>query len=142
MAEAPGEKIFPATPHKRKEARKKGQVARSPDLSGALVLLALVLVLRWALTSGAAINQLLGDFQTAFQFDPHADGAFTLSSARHLQLIVMLWGAKLLAPILLLAVILGLGVNIGQVGFTISGHALAPDWNRISPATGIKRIFS
>jgi flagellar biosynthetic protein FlhB len=142
MAEAPGEKIFPATPHKRKEARKKGQVARSADLSGALVLVAIVLVLRWALTSGAAIEQLIGDFQTAFHFDPHADGGFTLSSARHLELMVLLWGGKLLAPILLMGVLLGLGANIGQVGFVISGHALIPDWTRVSPATGLKRIFS
>src|SRR5579872_3140920 len=98
MAEAPGEKIFPATPHKRREARKKGQVARSVDLSGALVLLALVLLLRWALTSGAALEQLIGDFQTAFHFDPHADGGFNISSARHWELTMILWGAKLLAP--------------------------------------------
>ncbi|HEX5322375.1 MAG TPA: flagellar biosynthesis protein FlhB [Capsulimonadaceae bacterium] len=142
MSEAPGEKIFPATPHKRREARKKGQVARSPDLSGALVLLALVLVLRWALTSGTLVNQLIGDFQTAFHFDPRADGGFTISSARQWQLFVMIWTAKLLAPVFLVSILLGLGANISQVGFVISGHSLVPDWTRVSPATGLKRILS
>src|SRR5579863_2875063 len=106
MAEAPGEKIFPATPHKRREARKKGQVARSVELSGALVLLALVLLLRWALTSGAALTQLVGDFQTAFRFDPHADGGFTLASAHQWELTAILWGAKLIAPALFVGVVL------------------------------------
>src|SRR3954469_14783314 len=34
-----GEKTEKATPKRRQEARKKGQVAKSPDLNGAVVLL-------------------------------------------------------------------------------------------------------
>lgn len=142
MPEAPGEKIFPATPHKRREARKKGQVARSPDLSAALVLLALVLAIRWALGSGLAIQDLIGDVQTALRFDPHADGGFTLSAARHWQLLATLWGARLLIPLLILGALLGLLANIGQVGFAVSPQALAPDWERVNIANGLKRILS
>jgi FlhB HrpN YscU SpaS Family len=35
-----GDKTEKATPKRREEARKKGQVAKSPDLNGAVVLLA------------------------------------------------------------------------------------------------------
>lgn len=142
MPEAPGEKIFPATPHKRKEARKKGQVARSPDLSGAVVLLAVVVALRWALGSGVAAQELIGDFQTAFRFNPHADGGFTLAAARHWQLLATLWGAKLLIPFLIVAAMLGLLANIGQVGFAVSAEALAPNWERVNIASGFKRMLS
>src|SRR3954452_22760971 len=39
MAQGGGEKTEKATPKRREEARKKGQVAKSPDLNGAIVLL-------------------------------------------------------------------------------------------------------
>src|SRR4051812_50081446 len=39
MAQGGGEKTEKATPKRREEARKKGQVAKSPDLNGAVVLL-------------------------------------------------------------------------------------------------------
>src|ERR671925_2299268 len=42
---AGGDKTERATPKKRDEARKKGQVARSMDLNGAVVLLAALLAL-------------------------------------------------------------------------------------------------
>ena len=41
-----GEKTEKATPKRKEEARKKGQVARSADLNGAVVLLAGLLVLK------------------------------------------------------------------------------------------------
>ena len=40
MSAGAGEKTEDATPKKREEARKKGQVARSVDLHGAIVLMA------------------------------------------------------------------------------------------------------
>lgn len=41
-----GDRTEEATPRKLQEARKKGRVARSPDLSAALILLGAVLVLQ------------------------------------------------------------------------------------------------
>src|SRR5688572_17214110 len=45
MAEHAGDKSFEATPHRRQEAREKGQVAYSQDLGSAALLLAGVLLL-------------------------------------------------------------------------------------------------
>ena len=42
---ATDEKTEPATPHRKQEARKKGQVAKSNDLNSALVLIAVIVVL-------------------------------------------------------------------------------------------------
>src|SRR6266550_4293461 len=53
-----GDKTEKATPKKRDEARKKGQVARSADLSGALVMLVGVLGVA---AMGAGIAARLGD---------------------------------------------------------------------------------
>ena len=37
----------PATPRRREEARKRGQVARSPELTAAILLLAILLFFRF-----------------------------------------------------------------------------------------------
>ena len=52
------------------------------------------------------------------------------------------WEAKIVLPVLLLAVALGLISGVGQVGFAVTPEALAPQWNRVNPATGLKRLLS
>ena len=53
-----GEKTEKATPKKRKEAREKGQVARSTDLQGAVVLMAGIVALG---SAGPGLVQRMGD---------------------------------------------------------------------------------
>jgi len=134
------EKSFPATPRRRQEARKKGQVARSAEFGAALTLLAVVLVLH-ALLPGSAGLSLMGDLQAAFRFNPHETN-LTFSTVQQWQIQGLEWGAKILGPVALLAVALGLASGIGQVGFAVTPEALAPQWNRINPAQGFKRLLS
>jgi flagellar biosynthesis protein FlhB len=139
--ESAGEKIFPATAHRRMEARKKGTVARSMDMSGALVLLSLMIALHQALTSGLAFASIQGDIYQAFVFNPHPFG-FTLTTFRHWQLTAALWMLRTVGPILAVAFVVGLAANIAQVGLVVSIEAAAPDWNRVNPAKGFERMFS
>ena len=57
-----GDKKHDASPHRRQQAREKGQVARSQDMGSALVLLLAVLALRWF---GPQIAQTVGILQRA-----------------------------------------------------------------------------
>ena len=50
------EKSFPATPKRRADARKKGQVARSPELGAAATLLAVILMLHALLPGDAGLS--------------------------------------------------------------------------------------
>ena len=52
-----GEKTEKATPKKRKEAREKGQVARSTDLQGAVVLMAGIIAIG---SAGPGLVQRMG----------------------------------------------------------------------------------
>jgi flagellar biosynthetic protein FlhB len=54
----------------------------------------------------------------------------------------VIWGVTLAGPGLLLAGTVGLVSGIAQVGFFFSTEALAPKFEKINPATGIKRLFS
>ena len=136
-----GEKIFPATQHKRDEARKHGSVAKSMDLTGALVFLSLMIAIRVALTSGAVPGICTTDLNEAFNFDPHPF-AFGFNTLRFWQIKGDLWFAQTALPILGVAFFVGLAVNIAQVGLVISLEAAAPDWDRINPMRGFERMFS
>src|SRR4029434_9300973 len=47
MAEDTGDKTEAPTPRRRQEAREQGNVARSPDLVAAVLLLSIMLMLNW-----------------------------------------------------------------------------------------------
>ncbi len=124
------ERTEQATPRKRQEARRKGQVARSAEVNAACVFLAFVLVLplvlRW---SG---ERLLLTVQHGLM----AAGSLRPSEA-------VLWSAlALLTPIVGLALLTAVATNLIQVGFTLSAYPLQPDLNRIDPIKGFQRLFS
>jgi flagellar biosynthetic protein FlhB len=139
--EAGGEKVFPATPRKRREARKKGQVARSPDLSAAFVLLAMVIALRFALTNGVMFESLKEMLLSAFSFDPRPHG-FDMNSVRALQIMVAESAGRIMAPALLSALVLAVVANVMQVGIYFTPELLLPDFTRLNPMNGVKRTFS
>ncbi len=134
------EKSFPATAKRRADARKKGQVARSGEFGGAATLLAVVAALHLLLPGDAGLS-LIRDLQSAFQFNPH-QAAFTFETVHEWQIRGLLWAGKILLPVALLALVLALVSGIGQVGFAVTPEALHPKWERLNPATGIKRLLS
>ena len=133
------EKSFPATPKRREEARKKGQVARSPELGAAATLLALIVTLH-ALLPGDAGLSLMRDVQSALRFSGH--DTLTFGDTLRWQMTGLTWAGRLLLPAMLLALTLALAAGVGQVGFAVTPEALAPQWERVNPASGFKRLFS
>jgi flagellar biosynthetic protein FlhB len=127
-----------ATPKKRSEARKKGQVARSQDLSSTTGLLAafgalvvggphMMSQLESVVTRGLA---QAGDTQLAT-----AAGLASLST----------WAlgafASALAPVVISALLAGLIANIAQVRFKVTLAALQPSFQKLNPGSGLKRLF-
>ncbi len=138
MAESAGEKSFEATPHRRQEAREKGQVAYSQDLGSAVMLLLAVFLLM--MFGGAAIRFTAVLMQNRLGEVPNL-------AARHedfvqdwVWLTVQL--AIVLLPILGLLMLGGILSSVFQVGFLWLPDRVAPDLSRLSPLGGLKRIFS
>ncbi|NLW07572.1 MAG: flagellar biosynthesis protein FlhB, partial [Clostridia bacterium] len=132
------EKTEEATPHRLQEVRRKGQVARSNDLSTALVLLAGVLFLYWRRQEFMfAITGLLTSFLQV-NWQQELDAGTFISLAAYL--IVEM--AALLLPLVALAVLVGLVANFAQTGFIFSLHPLTPRLENINPLNGFKRILS
>jgi flagellar biosynthetic protein FlhB len=122
----------------RQRAREKGQVARSTDLSGAVVLvaglLALSLMAPKIINSGAAtFREILGDAGHAGQETTAAGLKGLMSSA--LSTITLA-----VAPIAGTCMVAGVLASVAQVGFKPSTHALKPDFKRINPVTGFRNL--
>jgi flagellar biosynthetic protein FlhB len=134
------DKSFPATQRRREQARKEGNVARSPEFGAAATLLAMVVALHAALPGSVGMS-LLDDFHVAFRFNVD-ELNFNIGTAHTWQVQVLYWAGRIIIPALVLAVVLGVAVNIGQVGFHVTPEALSPKWDRINPLSGFKRLFS
>lgn len=132
------EKTEKATPYKKREARKKGQVAKSPEVASAFTLL---LSFAFFMIGGKSfIEGCLNIFSISFQEYMHWD----LSSSS-LQLIFeqLLWeGAKLLAPLFVVIVAAGVIGNLAQIGFMLNAQGLKMNLGKINPLEGAKNIFS
>jgi flagellar biosynthetic protein FlhB len=138
MAEQDSDRSEQATPHRLEEARKKGSVARSVDVTALAILSALVLVIQatgWdALRVTAQLQRrILGHIGRS---DWTPDGAAAWMGDL---LVAML---SVLAPLFLALVVIAILANVAQTGPVFTFHPLKPDFDRLNPASGFKRVFS
>jgi len=134
------EKTEKATPKKRRESRKKGQVVRSQDLSSALLLLGIFGTLK--VCGGfcvSVLEDLIAKFLTNFSV---ASEPLTITSISKLFLEAVVSLALASAPILLASVIVATLASYLQVGFLSTTETLTPKLEKINPIAGFKRLFS
>lgn len=127
-----------ATPRRREQARRRGQVPRSTDLTSALALLASAFFLPWyAAWAGRSLWTYL---QRSFGEPLPRD----LSPERVLELtwISGTTFLQLTLPILALFLFVGMGATLAQAGVVFAPEVLKPDLRRIDPFAGFGRLFS
>lgn len=138
MADDLGERSEEATPKKRQEAREEGKVAKSSDLSAAMVLGAGTLILAatvgWMLTAG-------GRMVAMFLAGEFPDDAMDAGNAPAALAGAFSQGAILAAPLAGLLWIAAASASLVQVGWLVAPKALAPQLGRINPLKGFQRIF-
>ena len=138
MAESDAERTEKATPKRLEEARKKGQVPRSTELSTAAVCIAAAIAI-YSMGSMAAgqFADLMHDSLNLSPATSMAEGAIwpalMNSGARALWIVLPILGATFFAA---------LAAPIAIGGWNFSAQALMPQFARLNPATGIGRIFS
>ena len=133
------EKTEKATPKRRGEARKKGQVAKSADLGGGAVVFAGLIALSWA--APAAITTIAGSMRDAFTHIAHSGDITTSAGLQNLVMTVLGTLVSTVGPIAGVCVGVGVIANIAQVGFRPSLTAIKPEFKRINPASGAKNLF-
>lgn len=134
------EKTEKATPKKREDARKKGQVLKSRELTSALLLLSSTVSVKllWEYEKNYILSFTSTVMQdTVFWFDPEN----TQHTYRFMGQMLLTLGTCI-APILAVLFVIALITNYMQVGFLFSAEALQMKFSRMSPIEGFKRMFS
>ena len=124
------------TPKKLRDARKKGQIAKSKELSSAVVIVALLL---WLSFSGEYYLNLLNELmdfpawlgQTSFDkaFDDMVGKAFSIA-------------VQMLLPVLGIAFLCAFISEVAQVGVLFTGETVKPDLKKLNPGKAIKQMVS
>ncbi len=132
------ERNYPATPRRLEQARERGQVARSRELTTAAVVGAGAVAL--SLLGPALSRHCLQLFRDGLALD--RDAAF--ADGRMVVALSSLAGAALtaLTPLLAFILIASLAAPLLLSGWVFSTQALVPDFKRLNPLTGFSNIVS
>ncbi|WP_240375327.1 flagellar biosynthesis protein FlhB [Bacillus piscicola] len=132
------EKTEKATPKKRQDTRKKGQVPKSNDVNTALLLLAVFLFLFFY--GGTFFHFIIGMMRQVFteyvQWDINEETIPVIFNELTAET------AFVVIPVMLVALIVGAGASMLQVGFMFTPEAINFKLEKINPLSGVKRIFS
>ena len=130
-----GEKTEKATPKRRKEARKEGQVARTQDLGGWATVLILGLVLPTLLGKelGAARRLMLGSLASVDDATPATALTLLGEAARHVFWTLLLLGSMVM--------VVGVVSALAQGGFALATKQVKPSASKLNPIKGAKRLF-
>lgn len=134
------------TAKKLSDTRNKGQVAKSQELSHAVSLLALFILLR------ITVSWLGQNFEDVFHFtwnripdvllNAGMEGGLTSYNIQSVFTFIMLRILLITAPFLIAGVAVAMLINVLQFGFKVVTEPLKPKLDKFNPVNGVKRMFS
>lgn len=127
------------TPKHRKRAREKGQVARSPDLGGSVVVVAGLFAI--SLMGPRIVDAGASMFRIAFGQIAQPNHATSAAGLDDLLRSAVSTVGLAIAPVAGVCLVAGLVAGVGQVGFRPTPQALKPDFRRVNPASGLKNLL-
>lgn len=133
-----GEKTEEATPQRREDFRRRGQVAQTKEL-GSFMILSSSLLCLWML-SGFFMDQLSAVFSRSFS----EYLVVTARSGDWLPAVkfAALKSAMVMAPLMGMLWVISFASSALQVGFLVNEEAMKFDFKKIDPIQGLKRLFS
>ena len=136
---AEGNKTEKATPKKRRDERKKGNVFMSRDAVAVAGLLGTFGVL-WLLTNTFA--EQLGGFMTLCltSIGREVQDVGSLVGEMSVEAIVAI--AKTVGIVAAAAILCAVAATFAQTKFLVSTESMKPKFSRLSPLQGFKRLFS
>lgn len=127
------------TPKRLREARQKGQIARSRDLALAAASIAGTMAL--ARLGEHLVASLTGDLASGLShFGDHALDTPSAGDVSALIVSRALRIATLVGPIAITTIVAAVGMHGFQGGWTFTAAGFRLNWSRLSPAQGLKRL--
>jgi len=137
MADTFQEKTEQPTEKRLQEARKKGQVAQSPELGSCFVILFMSVFLYYSMSQG--FNRM---FAVYAGYMRGLDTELTTTSVHNMLSFAVYQWLAIVVPVFALLIALGVFSSFVQTGFMWSVEALAPKLDLLDPFKGHKRLFS
>ncbi len=137
---AEGSKTEKATPKRRQDERKKGNVFMSQDAVAVATLLG-----SWAalwLTAGTIADQLGRTMLYCLEICKGGSSVSFLGQVSQAAHQAILAAVKSVLPIALVTVVCAVAATFAQTRFLVSGELLRPKFSRVNPLEGFKRLFS
>ncbi len=138
MSKDQSSKTEEPTPKKLRDARKKGQVARSEELVPLMMILLTVLYFWFAWDWLSAELQEYMSAISSYGYDRDFSSALNTSFSVWFSKVFM----GVMLPFSLLMLAAGIMGNIMQFGFLFSVDPIIPKPEKINPVAGFKRVFS
>ena len=135
-----GDKTEKATPKKRRDERKKGNVMMSKDVVAVATLLGSLAMLR--IMGDTVVEQAKNLFASSFSLIAESGAAAAGQSLRELFTRCILVFVTVAGPFLAVTALLAVAATFAQTRMLVTGESLKPKFNRISPLQGFKRLFS
>lgn len=137
MAEQNSDKTEAPTPKRRQQARENGQIARSNDLTNAVMTVAGLLLI------GMTGQRILGSLMTVLSSTFNPEFLADQDHARLLQMVFHFASTLFSAmwPLLVGLIVVAFIVNIYQVGFQFRTKRLKPNLGALNPFKGIGRLL-
>ena len=132
------EKTEEATPKKKSDARKKGQIARSKDVGVAITTIAVLLVII------TLSDKIVDVFKNNIVYYLQNIDSITISEI-NLKVIssnVIKAFLSAILPFVLPIMLAGIVGSLMQTGFLLSGEGLKPSFSKLNPINGFKNMFS
>ncbi|NQT29908.1 MAG: flagellar biosynthesis protein FlhB [Candidatus Saganbacteria bacterium] len=140
MGEQGGDKSEEPTPHRLREAREKGQVAKSREITVAFVLLLAYSILKYI---GPSMWLNLAEMtKSIYVLIPEATTNFTINLAAYALLLGLRALALVLLPVFAIVFISTFLAEALQTGFLLSFDPLTPKIEKLNPLEGMKKMFS
>ena len=136
MSDDSEEKTLDASQHKLKEARKKGQVSQSSDFVQSMTTVTGIfyIILNW--------QNFSDSFSNLFQLSVLSFRENTVDIGLSLFLTVVFDIMYAVVPFVALIILIGVVANIlDKQGIPFSLEPLKPDFNKVNPTEGFKKLF-
>lgn len=133
------EKTEKPTEKRLRDARKKGQVSKSQDLTSALMLITAVVIfwLSGTITAAVLLKAMQSGIETAGSFT----GVLTRERAFEILFQAALDFGLALAPLFIFMIAGAVIYNYVQVGSIFAFEGVKPDFSKLNPAEGFKQKF-
>lgn len=138
MSQGDQDKTEQPTPFRLEEARKRGEVAKSVDLSGVLMMIVFATIVGLTAPGVAtALGEVTARMIAVSGEVSALSGAFAGWTAK-----AYAPAMRALTPLLLGLLVVAVVGHVFQTGPVFTTHPLKPDFKRMNPTQTVKRIFS